>query len=98
MPREPSTTVKVRIKHPVLATIDAAAEKAGMNRSRFMRAAALGFNPEPTHTAAQPRKESAPAKPEAIPASRGAWYPTSKCPHGYQNSFVCERAGGGCRR
>jgi hypothetical protein len=26
----------------------------------------------------------------------GGWYPTSKCPHGYVNSFACRKAGGGC--
>jgi predicted transcriptional regulator len=26
------------------------------------------------------------------------WYPNSMCPHGYQNSFACEKAGKGCTR
>ena len=26
------------------------------------------------------------------------WFPSSMCPHGYQNSFKCEVAGGGCKR
>jgi hypothetical protein len=27
-----------------------------------------------------------------------AWFPNSMCPHKYQNSFACEKAGGGCKR
>ena len=27
-----------------------------------------------------------------------AWCPTSMCPHNFQNSFVCEKARGGCIR
>ena len=27
-----------------------------------------------------------------------AWFPTSKCPHGCVNSFVCEQNNGGCHR
>jgi hypothetical protein len=26
------------------------------------------------------------------------WFPTEKCPHGYQNSFACEKDSGGCAR
>ena len=26
------------------------------------------------------------------------WFPHSKCPHGYQNSFKCEENGGDCKR
>lgn len=26
------------------------------------------------------------------------WFPTSKCPHGYMNSFMCEKDNGGCVR
>ena len=27
-----------------------------------------------------------------------AWFPVSQCPHGYQNSFLCEKDNGGCKR
>lgn len=27
-----------------------------------------------------------------------SWFPSSKCRHGWQNSFLCERNGGGCGR
>ena len=26
------------------------------------------------------------------------WFPNSKCPHGWVNSFACEKNGGGCKR
>jgi hypothetical protein len=26
----------------------------------------------------------------------GGWYPRSRCPHDYVNSFACRKAGGGC--
>ena len=26
------------------------------------------------------------------------WFPTSKCPHGWVNSFMCEKNDGGCKR
>ena len=26
------------------------------------------------------------------------WFPTEMCPHGYQNSFACEKNSGGCAR
>lgn len=28
----------------------------------------------------------------------GGWFPNSMCPHGYQNSFACEKNNGGCTR
>ncbi len=31
-------------------------------------------------------------------AVSAGWFPNTKCPHGYQNSFACEQAGGGCKR
>jgi hypothetical protein len=34
-------------------------------------------------------------KPDSQPS---AWCPTSKCQHGYMNSFICERSNGGCKR
>ncbi len=27
-----------------------------------------------------------------------AWFPNSMCPHGYMNSFACEKENGGCGR
>jgi hypothetical protein len=33
--------------------------------------------------------------PKAVSEGKG-WSPNSKCAHGYMNSFLCERAGGGC--
>ena len=26
------------------------------------------------------------------------WFPHTQCPHGYQNSFKCREAGGGCKQ
>ena len=43
------------------------------------------------------RKGSA-AKKGDTPAVSAGWFPYSMCPHGYQNSFACERDGGGCTR
>ncbi len=34
---------------------------------------------------------------ESVKPSKG-WFPASKCPHGWQNSFVCERNRGGCNQ
>jgi hypothetical protein len=33
---------------------------------------------------------------EAEEVASGGWYPTSRCPHNYVNSFACPKAGGGC--
>ena len=42
----------------------------------------------------EPRPTSKPQKEVASTP----WYPQSKCPHNWMNSFVCEQNGGGCHR
>ena len=44
-------------------------------------------------------KPPMPQRPANRPAKTpGEWCPTSKCPHNWMNSFVCEQNGGGCKR
>jgi hypothetical protein len=31
-------------------------------------------------------------------SDKSSWYPHSMCPHGWVNSFACERVNGGCKR
>jgi predicted DNA-binding protein len=45
---------------------------------------------------AKPPMPQRPANRLAKPP--GEWCPTSKCPHNWMNSFVCEQNGGGCKR
>ena len=70
---EQSVMVKMRIKESILARIDAAATKAGMNRSQFMIVGALAFAtpklrvvPTLTH-APQPRFADISHPPAAVP-------------------------------
>ena len=45
------------------------------------------------------RKNKAAARQsECVGEEVKPWFPTSICPHGYQNSFVCEKSGGECKR
>jgi hypothetical protein len=48
-------------------------------------------------------RKIADAKPNSQQGSKGnaevvKWFPYSMCPHKYQNSFACEKDGGGCVR
>ena len=36
--------------------------------------------------------------PKAAEVMVKDWFPVSKCPHDYVNSFVCEKNNGGCKR
>jgi hypothetical protein len=86
--------VKLRVKVSILATIDTAAKQAGMNRSRFMRAASLAFDPSAVHPAQVMSKASVPAvsaanvaplKPKPVravtpkPLQRPKHHPGCKC-------------------
>ena len=46
------------------------------------------------HVGSRKRVPSVPEASEKV----GEWSGTSKCKHGWQNSFVCERNNGGCNQ
>ena len=44
------------------------------------------------------KKGAGVSAPETKERDSVTWFPHSKCPHGYTNSFACEREMGGCSR
>ena len=71
---------------------------AGTVRAGGLRASAGGGGSASSGAKREKAKERKPISEIETAAVIAGWFPNSMCPHGYQNSFACEKNGGGCTR
>jgi predicted transcriptional regulator len=70
---------------------------AGAVLTGSVRAAAGGGGGKASRAEKRAKTTSA-AKKSGETAVSAGWFPNSLCPHGWQNSFSCEKNNGGCKR
>lgn len=98
--------ISMKVPDEVLKRIDGEAEKKGVSRTGLMLERWSGTHKtSEVSQAPVPMSESVPVKSSQVarhasvksnPKKPEAWFPNSKCPHGWMNSFACEKNHGGC--